>query len=72
MPTHSETRLLTEREAADVLHVSRRWLQDLRLRGEGVPHIKLTPRLIRYDRAALLAWAEQRAGDAADRFAEAR
>ena len=40
-------RLLTERDAADLLRVSRSWLAKARMRGDGPPYVKVG-RSIRY------------------------
>ena len=61
MRTDITHRLITEKEAAHVLRVSRRWLQEKRYRGEGPPYLRLSPkRLIRYQVDDLLHWAEAR------------
>ena len=50
-------RRLTEHEAADILGVSHRTLQQWRRTGGGPPYLKLGS-AVRYDAAALEAWAE--------------
>ena len=53
-------RLLTPKEAADLLRVSMSWLAKARMRGDGPPYIKLNGRSIRYTAAALLQWMKSR------------
>jgi predicted DNA-binding transcriptional regulator AlpA len=48
-------RLLTAREAANLLRLSSSWLAKARMRGDGPPYIKLG-RSIRYSETALLLW----------------
>jgi predicted DNA-binding transcriptional regulator AlpA len=48
-------RLLTARDAANLLRLSSSWLAKARMRGDGPPYIKLG-RSIRYSEAALLLW----------------
>ncbi|MGH7559148.1 MAG: helix-turn-helix transcriptional regulator [Gemmatimonadota bacterium] len=69
MTTYAEVELLlTEKEAAEILGVSRRWVQERRYRGDAPPHIQLSERVIRYRAASVLKWAEER--EAAERTAE--
>ena len=49
--------LLTEEEVADILNVSTRALQDWRLKGKELPHIRIG-RLVRYSPAAVRAFIE--------------
>lgn len=51
--------LLTSEEAAELLRVSPRSLNNMRSRGGGPPYVKLG-RLVRYDRRRLAAWIEAR------------
>ena len=53
-------RLLTEKDAADLLRLSRSWLAKARMRGDGPPFLKLG-RCIRYGEGALLQWMKSRA-----------
>jgi predicted DNA-binding transcriptional regulator AlpA len=53
-------RLLTPKEAADLLRVSMSWLAKARMRGDGPSYIKLNGRSIRYTVAALLQWMKSR------------
>jgi predicted DNA-binding transcriptional regulator AlpA len=52
---HLRERLLTPREAADLLRVSISWLAKARMRGNGPPYVKLG-RSVRYPEGALLQW----------------
>jgi excisionase family DNA binding protein len=52
-------RLLTPKEAADLLRVSRSWLAKARMRGDGPPYIRIG-RSIRYSEAALHQWMKSR------------
>jgi excisionase family DNA binding protein len=54
VPT-SGIRLLTPKEAAELLKVSSSWLAKARMRGDGPPFIKIG-RSIRYSELALLQW----------------
>ena len=48
-------RLLTVRDAADLLRLSPSWLAKARMRGDGPPYVKLG-RAIRYSEGALIQW----------------
>jgi predicted DNA-binding transcriptional regulator AlpA len=48
-------RLLTARDAADLLRLSPSWLAKARMRGDGPPYVKLG-RSIRYGEGALQQW----------------
>jgi predicted DNA-binding transcriptional regulator AlpA len=50
-------RLLTARDAADVLHLSHSWLAKSRMRGDGPPFVKLG-RSVRYGEGALREWLQ--------------
>ena len=50
----------TEKDAADLLRLSRSWLAKARMRGDGPPFLKLG-RCIRYGEGALLQWMKSRA-----------
>jgi predicted DNA-binding transcriptional regulator AlpA len=52
--------LLTPKEAARLLKVSSSWLAKARMRGDGPPYIRMTPRSIRYTDAALVQWMKSR------------
>jgi excisionase family DNA binding protein len=52
-------RLLTPKEAADLLRVSMSWLAKARMRGDGPPYIRIG-RSIRYSEAALHHWMKSR------------
>jgi excisionase family DNA binding protein len=51
----SGIKLLTPKEAAELLKVSLSWLAKARMRGDGPPFIKIG-RSIRYSELALLQW----------------
>ena len=53
-------RLLTVRDAADLLRLSSSWLAKARMRGDGPPYMQLG-RSIRYQEGALLLWMKSRA-----------
>jgi predicted DNA-binding transcriptional regulator AlpA len=57
-----QVELLTEREVAAALRVSRAALRFWRARGGGPPWVRIGDRLIRYEVAALREWIENRAG----------
>jgi len=48
--------LLTEHEAAVLLHVSPRSLQNWRVRGGGPQFVKINRRMVRYRASDLLSW----------------
>jgi len=50
---------LSERDAAAVLAITRRGLEQLRRRGEAPPHVRVG-RLIRYRRASITEWLASR------------
>lgn len=52
-------RLLTQREAADVLRLSERTLERLRVQGGGPPYVKAN-RAVRYRESDLEAWVAAR------------
>jgi len=52
-------RLLTPRDAADVLRLSPSWLAKARMRGDGPPFLKVG-RSVRYGEGALLQWTKSR------------
>jgi predicted DNA-binding transcriptional regulator AlpA len=51
-------KLLTAKEAAQILRVSESFLAKARMRGDGPPFIKMIGRSIRYREAALLQWVK--------------
>jgi predicted DNA-binding transcriptional regulator AlpA len=53
--SEDQARLLTEREAADLLTLSVKTLWNWRLSGYGPPHLKVG-RLVRYRQSDLKAW----------------
>lgn len=55
--TQTENTKLRRREAAVYLGVSPGFLEKAALRGDGPPMLKLSARLVVYDRADLDAWA---------------
>lgn len=52
--------LLTEKEAAELIGFTPRFLQERRFRGGGPPHIKVSARAIRYRPQDLADWAAER------------
>lgn len=50
--------LLTTAEAASVLRLSARTLEDMRWRGGGPQYLRLSRNCIRYSHAAVMEWAE--------------
>lgn len=52
-------RLLTAKDAADRLRLSRSWLAKARMRGDGPPYVKLG-RSVRYGESALSEWIRAR------------
>ena len=56
---NSGERLLTPKEAANVLRLSLSWLAKARMRGDGPPYVKLG-RAIRYREGALVQWLRSR------------
>ena len=59
LPQDAEALLLPV-EAAYCLGVSPRSLEAWRVRGGGPPYLKISTRAVRYQRAALFAWATSR------------
>jgi predicted DNA-binding transcriptional regulator AlpA len=59
-PITAIERLLTPKEAAHFLRVSLSWLAKVRMRGDGPPYIRVSPRSIRYTEAALIQWMKLR------------
>ena len=55
-----EAELLHAREVAEMRRVSARTLERERATGSGPPFIRVGPRQVRYQRAALLAWLAAR------------
>ena len=55
----STVKLLTPKEAAELLKVSLSWLAKARMRGDGPPFIKVG-RAVRYTEAALHLWMKSR------------
>ena len=50
-------RLLTPRDAADILRLSSSWLAKARMRGDGPPFVRIG-RSIRYAESSLLQWTK--------------
>lgn len=50
---------LTTQQAAARLGVSTSWLEKLRVRGDGPPYYKVSPRRVLYRIADLTAWMEE-------------
>lgn len=57
---HDPDALLFGAEAAHLLGLSHRTLESMRVRGGGPRFIRLSARAIRYRRADLVAWADER------------
>jgi excisionase family DNA binding protein len=56
MPANADIeRLLTAKEAADALRVSRSWLAKSRMKGDGIPYTKIG-RSVRYRASDLTQW----------------
>jgi excisionase family DNA binding protein len=53
-------KLLTPKEAAELLKVSLSWLAKARMRGDGPAYMKVGERAVRYSEAALLQWMKSR------------
>ncbi len=56
----SEGKLLTQKEAADRLGLSTRFLEVRRYQGGGPPFVRVSSRCVRYRPADLEAWAAER------------
>jgi predicted DNA-binding transcriptional regulator AlpA len=54
------TGLLTMRDMADWLQVSKPWLDQMRANPNGPPYVQLPDGTIRYRRKAILAWLKKR------------
>ena len=57
--------LMTRREVAEHLQTSRNYLDQLSVRGEGPPFIRIGAKAVRYDPDQLAAWLADRAVRAA-------
>ena len=57
--SNSAERLLTPKDAANLLRLSESWLAKARMRGDGPPYVKLG-RTIRYREGAVLQWLRSR------------
>lgn len=53
-------RLLSRYEIEAVYGISRRWLELAAHRGDGPPMVKISRRMVRYDRAEFEAWLDAR------------
>lgn len=56
MTQKAEPQLLTEREAAELLGLTRSFMQARRVRGDGPKFVRISSRCIRYDIQDLKAW----------------
>ena len=56
MPTEK----ITTSSVAKMLGTSPRTVQRLRKRGEGPPYVLITPRIVLYERAAVVEWLKAR------------
>lgn len=52
--------LLDEREAADLIGLTPRFMQSRRSQGDGPPYVKISSRCIRYRPEDLRQWAAER------------
>lgn len=52
--------LLTEKEAAEAIGLTPRFLQDRRLKGGGPPFVRISARCVRYRPEDLETWAVER------------
>ena len=59
--TAARKRLLSRDDIEAEYGITRRWLELAAHRGDGPPMTKITPRMVRYDRAALEAWIASKA-----------
>jgi predicted DNA-binding transcriptional regulator AlpA len=57
---HDPDQLIDTPALADLLGVSVQWIKLSRMRGFGVPFIKIGPHRIRYRRDAIAAWLQER------------
>lgn len=51
-----QTKLLDRNEIERTYGITRRWLEIAAMRGDGPPMIRISSRMIRYDRDELEAW----------------
>lgn len=58
--TRTSALLVDERDAAELLSLTPRTLQEWRRRGEGPPHVRVSSRCIRYRIVDLEEWAAER------------
>ena len=54
-----EKKYCTTERAAEILGVSTSWLEKLRVRGDGPPYYKVSPRRVLYGIADLTVWMEE-------------
>jgi predicted DNA-binding transcriptional regulator AlpA len=66
----SDDELLTSRQLAQWLGVSQTWVEIGRVRGYGPPFERLGPHLIRYRRAKVKAWLDERSHRSTAEYAE--
>lgn len=57
---HPQRILLTEKEAAELIGFTPRFLAERRVRGGGPPFVKISARAVRYRPVDLYEWAERR------------
>jgi predicted DNA-binding transcriptional regulator AlpA len=58
--TKTNLQLLTEKEAAELLGMTPRFLQARRVRGNGPPFVRISSRAIRYRVSDLESWVRDR------------
>jgi predicted DNA-binding transcriptional regulator AlpA len=51
--------LLSTAEAADLTGLSTEWFYLARKKGDGPPYLRVTSRIVKYDRDDLLSWFRQ-------------
>jgi len=56
----NRSKLLTEKEAANLICYSQRALQNWRVRGGGPKYVKVSARSVRYQLGDVLDWIEER------------
>jgi predicted DNA-binding transcriptional regulator AlpA len=58
--TRTRAVLIDERDAADLIGLTPRFLQERRRTGDGPPFVRISSRCIRYRPSDIEAWAEDR------------
>jgi len=60
--------LLSRAEVHEEFGISRRWLELAALSGEGPPYVRVSNRMVRYQRSALEAWIADRTFVSTDQY----